>query len=104
MMARIHQSGNRWLFECPGCGCAHFASDKWTFNGNVNAPTFRPSILVRYKRPITDEEANRIMAGEKLDIPDCVCHSFVTDGKIQFLGDCTHELKGQTVDLPEWDA
>ena len=28
-----------------------------------------------------------------------VCHSFVTDGKIQFLGDCTHELAGQTVEL-----
>lgn len=101
---KLHQSGDRWLFECPGCGCAHFASDKWTFNGNVDAPTFRPSILVRYKRPITDEEADRIMAGEKLDIPDCVCHSFVTDGKVQFLGDCTHELRGQTVDLPEWST
>jgi hypothetical protein len=31
-----------------------------------------------------------------------VCHSFVTDGRIQFLEDCTHELAGQTVDLPEW--
>jgi hypothetical protein len=30
-----------------------------------------------------------------------VCHSFVTDGKIQFLGDCTHALAGQTVELPE---
>ncbi|MHC8396108.1 hypothetical protein ACYZT8_21075 [Pseudomonas sp. LB3P93] len=33
---------------------------------------------------------------------DCVCHSFVIDGCIQFLGDCTHELASQTVDLPEW--
>lgn len=30
------------------------------------------------------------------------CHSFVTDGRIQFLGDCTHSLAGQTVDLPDW--
>jgi hypothetical protein len=30
-----------------------------------------------------------------------VCHSFVTDGRIQFLSDCTHELAGQTVDLPD---
>ena len=27
------------------------------------------------------------------------CHSFVTDGKIRFLGDSTHKLKGQTVPL-----
>ena len=29
------------------------------------------------------------------------CHSFVTDGRIQFLSDCTHALAGQTVDLPD---
>ena len=28
-----------------------------------------------------------------------VCHSFVTDGKIRYLNDCTHHLKGQTVEL-----
>ena len=28
---------------------------------------------------------------------------FVTDGKIQFLGDCTHALAGQTVDLPDME-
>jgi hypothetical protein len=31
------------------------------------------------------------------------CHSFVTDGRIQFLGDCTHHPVGQTVPLPPWD-
>jgi hypothetical protein len=30
-----------------------------------------------------------------------VCHSFVTDGKIQYLSDCTHAMAGQTVDLLE---
>jgi hypothetical protein len=29
------------------------------------------------------------------------CHSFVTNGKIQFLADCTHKLAGQTVELPD---
>ncbi len=33
---------------------------------------------------------------------DEVCHSFVTDGQIQFLGDCTHKLAGQTVPLSAW--
>lgn len=32
-----------------------------------------------------------------------VCHSFIKDGKIQFLGDCTHALANQTVDLPDWE-
>ena len=31
------------------------------------------------------------------------CHSFITDGRIQYLGDCTHPLAGQTLDLPNWE-
>lgn len=27
-----------------------------------------------------------------------------TDGRIQFLNDCTHALAGQTVDLPDWEG
>jgi len=40
--------------------------------------------------------------GKRYPGADVVCHSFVTDGRIQFLGDCTHTLAGQTVDLPDW--
>lgn len=97
------------MFWCPGCQCAHgvWTSDTpnpangaaWQFNGDAVKPTISPSILVRGKRPITDDEAKRIMAGESLDIPDFVCHSFVRDGKIEFLGDCTHSLAGTTVEM-----
>ena len=76
-------------FFCPGCRCAHwFNTVLWTWNGDMNKPTVNPSILVQ--------------AG---NLPgDVRCHSYVLDGKIQFLGDCTHELKGQTVDIPEWES
>lgn len=33
-----------------------------------------------------------------------ICHSFVRDGKIEFLNDCTHELAGTTLELPEWSG
>jgi Family of unknown function (DUF6527) len=86
----------RMLFHCPGCRCAHgpwVRTNKqpaWGWNGSFEKPTFTPSILVRWGRWTKDE-------------PEKVCHSFVTDGRIQFLGDCTHALAGQTVDLPPWD-
>jgi hypothetical protein len=32
------------------------------------------------------------------------CHSFVREGKIEYLGDCEHYLQGQTVELPEWNG
>ena len=96
------------LFECPGCKSAHYIrtdpqqplSGLWTWNGSMEAPTVSPSILVRGVRPITDEQADRIMAGEKIEPIPTVCHSFVREGRIEFLGDCTHELAGHTVELP----
>lgn len=77
-----------WMF-CPGCDDAHAVPvtgpNAWTFNGNVERPTLAPSLLCR--------------------IGDRVCHSFVRDGRWEFLGDCTHALRGQTVAmpaLPDW--
>lgn len=99
------------LFRCPGCASVHqvridpaFGS-AWGFNGNGDAPTFTPSVFVRGKQIELDADGKwtgewlRDANGGPLDM---ICHSFVTDGRIQFLGDCTHALAGQTVDLPDW--
>ncbi len=51
-----------------------------------------PSVLVQGNR-YGDEKNWRILSVE---------HSFIKDGMIEFLGDCTHKLAGQTVDLPEF--
>lgn len=51
----------------------------WSWNGDVNAPTLRPSILSR--------------------LTGVVCHCWISEGKVQFLTDSTHELAGQTLDL-----
>lgn len=82
-----------YLFECPGCECMHMVyvdranRPVWSFNGDKDAPTFSPSILV---------------TSSWMDKPT-ICHSFVRDGKIEFLSDCTHKLKGQTVGIPDWE-
>lgn len=106
---RIRVDGPRVSFECPGCKTSHTimiapsrpSTPVWSWNRSESSPTFKPSILVRGTIPITDHEADRIMAGETIEPEHYVCHSFVTDGRIRFLGDCTHDLAGQTVDLPE---
>lgn len=101
--------GGRLMFWCPGCDGAHQVGvgdgdgPRWGYNGNPDAPTFTPSILVRGTMPLTDGQIQRVMNGERLEPAPTVCHSFVTDGRIQFLGDCTHALAGQTVDLPGFD-
>jgi len=75
-------------FACPGYGSLHSyrvgqGEPNWTFNGSLSRPSFYPSMIVRG-------------AG--------VCHFFVTNGEIQFVGDSTHALSGKTVELPEISA
>ena len=102
--------GGLVYFFCPGCKTGHQVGIEppakliWGFNGDGDKPTFTPSVLVRGTQRITDDERARILAGEMIDSRPLVCHSFVTDGRIHFLGDCTHELAGQTVDLPNASA
>lgn len=86
------------LFECPGCGCLHAVHTeqpngngaKWSWNKNLDKPTISPSILVKWNT----DGSNKL---------DKICHSFVRDGNIQFLNDCTHSLSGQTVPLPDME-
>lgn len=97
--------GGRALFWCPGCDEAHQVGPSWAFNGDGDKPTFSPSILVTGpSRFLNDEEHAIVMAGGKVELPQMRCHSFITDGRIQFLGDCTHELAGKTVDLPDFQG
>lgn len=79
-----------YRFHCPGCGCSHWFRAKgdrpcWEFNGDVDKPTLSPSLKVCGR----DENG------------DTVCHSFVREGMIEFLSDCTHALAGQTVPLED---
>ena len=102
--------GGRLMFWCPGCDGAHQVGvgqgegPRWGYNGNADAPTFTPSVLVRGTTPLTDEQIPLVMGGERMELVPTVCHSFVTDGRIQFLGDCTHALAGQTVQIPDFDG
>lgn len=57
----------------------------WTWNGSIEAPTLRPSVLTQGH----NEQG------------DFRCHSWITDGQAQFLDDCDHAMRGTTVDLLE---
>lgn len=83
------------VFYCPGCKQNHYIHTlqpnsngaMWTFNQDFIKPTFTPSIHIHW----TDEGG----------VQHTTCHCFVTDGRIQMLGDSDNDLKGQTVDLPD---
>lgn len=67
---------SHFLIWCPGCQEPHAyatsGSCSWSFNGNLERPTFTPSLL-HHGNPR--------------------CHLNLTDGMIQFHGDCEHALK-----------
>jgi len=110
---------DRVAFWCPGCKSSHTLSVSgdgaiWGWDRNADRPTFTPSVLFRSghhipsqagKRCWCDANRERVEQGKEPYGFTCgVCHSFVTDGRIQFLSDCTHALAGQTVDLPDYPA
>ena len=88
-VAKIVHNGTRLKFWCEGCQEYHLVSIEdggWNWNGSFEKPTITSSILTR----------GFYNAEQKKEI---ICHSFVTDGEIKYLNDCSHKLKGQTVKL-----
>jgi hypothetical protein len=73
-----------WAFRCPACRSTHQCDNRWGFNGDKERPTFTGSVLVH--------AANVGTADRPIGRP--LCHSFVSDGKITYLADCTHAMAG----------
>lgn len=90
---KLAQAFGGLTYYCEGCKQLHTVWTKeyhrpeggpqWEWDGNTTKPTFNPSIRVSYGS-----------SGER-------CHCFLRHGQIQYLSDCTHELAGQTIDLPD---
>ena len=74
-----------YVHWCPGCDEAHFIADTWKFDGNMDLPTFTPSVKLQH--------GSRGQNG--------VCHYFLTHGELRFCSDSTHHLKGCTIPLPD---
>lgn len=79
---------------CPGCSAGHTITfgggETWSWDGDVERPTFAPSVLVNGVRNPETPEWNAAHPR---------CHTFVRAGRIEYLSDCEHDLAGQTVDM-----
>jgi hypothetical protein len=105
-----------YMFWCPGCKDTHAVNvaahpngnrPVWGFNGDTVNPTFTPSLLVRSGHFAPGHPGPECWCTYNQKHPDdpapyvCQqCHTFITNGMIQFLGDCSHHLVGQTVPMP----
>ncbi len=98
-----------YLHWCPGCNQMHmFYVDEpaengaiWSFDGNIEYPSFTPSMHITVG-PDGDPNDPEDYVPKKT-----VCHYFLTNGIIEFLNDCEHNLKGCKIELPKlpkWDT
>jgi len=101
VVERMERAGEvtrrKHYYWCPGCDCLHGITIRpdvadngagWTFSGTLEKPTYAPSQLTTYEY------------GPQGDRKRQVCHTFIREGMIQYLGDCTHDMRGKTVPLP----
>ena len=81
-----------YAFFCPGCQHAHVfyvaGNITWTFNGDRQSPTFMPSLLNTCDGHVDPKQRR--------------CHLNLVAGKLNYGTDCTHDLAGKVVDLPDY--
>ncbi len=112
--SKLRRSADSLTFWCPGCNESHSISiadgrGGWTVDvADPERPTFSPSVLVRSGHYAHDAAPGNCWCDYearfgKVSAFKCLrCHSFVRDGRIEFLSDCSHAMASQTVDLPSF--
>ncbi len=88
-----------WQIRCRACRWHEIPKvgkpgASWTFNGDLSAPTFTPSI---------NETVNALGPHHNPDAgPPRRCHFIISAGSIAYCSDCTHQLAGQVHQLEAW--
>jgi hypothetical protein len=89
----LWQRGPNYLHWCPGCKCGHVYPTKringpnWEFNNNVESPSFNPSMLIFMPEHTRSDGTKSPQKS--------ICHYYLTNGVINYQGDCEHELAGR---------
>lgn len=89
-MKAQHIENGEYKIYCEGCRHHHFINTQernsnnaiWKFNGDLNRPTFIPSIHIKVEGV-------------------SICHFTITDGIIKYENDCEHDLRESTRPLTE---
>lgn len=90
--SKLRRATDSYFWFCQACQEMHPLPDGWTFNGNIEKPTFTPSFR---------HEWNQHGGALGLNPEHRRCHYIVTDGKVAYCSDSTHAMAGQTIDMPD---
>lgn len=79
---------SHWCTACRHCHTYQIGGGRtWAFDGNVDNPTFAPSML----EFVTRKDGSR----------QTLCHYFLTAGVLKYCGDSPHALAGKDVPLED---
>lgn len=101
--SKLRRGVGGYFHWCPGCQEMHILPDSWNFNGNLEFPTFTPSFKHTGHQIVVVEghwTGEWVRDANGNTIPSC-CHYILTNGQLNYCGDCTHSLSGQSIPLPE---
>lgn len=97
--AVLRKTTTGYAHYCPACDGIHQifvggpTPPNWTFDGNIDQPTFSPSIRVFHPK---HKDLEGVEHAEKT-----VCHYFLKAGVIEYCTDNPHKFNGKKVPLPE---
>ena len=100
--SKLRRSTQGYLHWCRACEGMHLLLTSWSFNGDLERPSFTPSFRHSFLQTV---KANGEWTGEWVRdaegkmVPG-VCHYILTDGVLNYCSDCTHALAGKAVPLP----
>ena len=92
---------------CPACEEAHVLPDTWSFDGDLERPSFSPSFKHEGVRRVFDPDGR--WTGEWVRNADgsvvpFTCHYNLKAGILEFCQDCTHSMANSRVPLPRLPA
>jgi hypothetical protein len=86
LIAAANDRSTRYIFDCPACNSRHWftvrndrSDPSWTFDGDLVRPTVDQAIHTRNQY---------------------ICILRIARGRITYLDGSTHEMRGQTIEMP----
>lgn len=101
--SKFRRAKNGYVHWCPGCRETHLLPDSWTFNGDLENPTFNPSFKHSGSQTVKVDgkwTGEWLLDAEGNLVPG-VCHYILTAGVLNYCTDSTHPLAGVSIPLPE---
>ena len=100
---KLRKESYGYAHWCPACEETHIIPNGHKFDGNMEVPTFSPSIKHSGKQTVKVDGKWTVawMLGSDGRAIDYVCHYSLIAGQLGYYSDSTHASAGKSIPLPE---